>query len=297
VQSIHEAMHAELASLPWMDEATRSAAVAKLSELQHEKVGYPDKWRSYDFDVSRTAYAADAMAAQKFELVRQLRKVGKPVDRTEWGMTPPTVNAYYDPSMNEIVLPAGELQPPFFSREFYAPVNIGDEGANTVGHEITHGFDDQGSQFDGKGNLRDWWTKQTKAKFDEATKCVQDQYSGYDAVPGVKLNGALTSGENIADIGGVKLGYAALRTWERAHPEEHRSVDGFADEKLFFLAYAQGWCSKETPEYLEMLARTNPHAPARWRVNGPMADVPAFADAFQCAQGTPMRPATVCSVW
>jgi predicted metalloendopeptidase len=260
-------------------------------------VGYPDKWRTYDFDVSRTAYAADAMAAERFELHRELGKVGKPVDRTEWGMTPPTVNAYYDPSMNEIVLPAGELQPPFFSRDFYAPVNLGDEGASTVGHEITHGFDDEGSQFDGEGNLRDWWTKETKAKFDEATKCVQEQYSGYEAVPGVKLNGALTSGENIADIGGVKLGYAALRAWEKAHPEEHRSVDGFTDEQLFFLGYAQGWCSKETPQFLEMLARTNPHSPAKWRVDGPMSDVPAFAQAYQCKAGTPMKSGKVCSVW
>jgi predicted metalloendopeptidase len=297
VTSIHEAMRGELSALPWMDEATRKAALVKLEQLHHEKVGYPDKWRTYDFDVSRTAYAADAMAAERFELHRELGKVGKPVDRTEWGMTPPTVNAYYDPSMNEIVLPAGELQPPFFSRDFYAPVNLGDEGASTVGHEITHGFDDEGSQFDGEGNLRDWWTKETKAKFDEATKCVQEQYSGYEAVPGVKLDGALTSGENIADIGGVKLGFAALEAWEKAHPEEHRAVDGFTDPKLFFLAYAQSWCSKETPQFLEMLARTNAHSPARWRVNGPMADVPAFAQAYQCKAGTPLNSGKVCSVW
>jgi predicted metalloendopeptidase len=297
VVSIHEAMRGELGSLPWMDEATRKAALVKLEHLHHEKVGYPDKWRSYDFEVSRTTYAADAMAALRFELHRQLAKVGKPVDRTEWGMTPPTVNAYYDPSMNEIVLPAGELQPPFFSRDFYAPVNIGDEGANTIGHEITHGFDDEGSQFDGEGNLRDWWTKDTKAKFDEATKCVQHQYSEYEAVPGVKLNGELTSGENIADIGGVKLGYAALMAWAQAHPEEHRAVEGYTDPQLYFLAYAQGWCSKETPQFLEMLARTNPHSPAKWRVNGPMADVPAFAQAYQCKAGTPLNSGKVCSVW
>jgi predicted metalloendopeptidase len=298
VSAIHDAMRGELQSLPWMDDTTRRAALTKLDQLHHEKVGYPDKWRAYDFEVSRSAYAADAMAAQRFELHRQLAKVGKPVDRTEWGMTPPTVNAYYDPSMNEIVLPAGELQPPFFSRDFYAPVNIGDEGANTIGHEITHGFDDEGSQFDGEGNLRDWWTKETKAKFEEATKCVDNQYSQYEAVPGVKLNGALTLGENIADIGGVKLGYAALTAWERGHPDEHRAVEGgTSDEQLFFLAYAQGWCSKETPQFLEMLARTNPHSPAKWRVNGPMADVPAFAQAYQCKPGTPMNPGKVCSVW
>jgi predicted metalloendopeptidase len=297
VQSIHEAMRAELLALPWMDETTRAAALAKLDELGHDKVGYPDKWRSYDFDVSRATYAANVMAAQRFELARDLRKVGRPVDRTEWGMTPPTVNAYYDPSLNEIVLPAGELQPPFFSRESYGPVNLGDEGANTVGHEITHGFDDEGSQFDGKGNLRDWWSKETKEKFEAATKCVQDQYSQYEAIPGVKLNGALTAGENIADIGGVKLGVAALRAWQRDHPEERRTVEGMSDERLFFLAYAQGWCSKETPQFLETLARTNPHSPPKWRVNGPMADVPAFAQAYGCEAGTPMNPGKVCSVW
>ncbi|HEY6462202.1 MAG TPA: M13 family metallopeptidase, partial [Polyangiaceae bacterium] len=251
VRAMVTAMKRDLESLPWMDEATRKAALAKLDRVHHEKVGYPDKWRTYDFEVSRTAYAQDALAAQAFEQKRQLGKIGKPVDRTEWGMTPPTVNAYYDPSMNEIVLPAGELQPPFFSKDFYAPVNIGDEGANTIGHELTHGFDDEGSQFDGDGNLRDWWTKETKAKFDEATKCVQDQYSQYDAVPGVKLNGALTSGENIADIGGVKLGVAALDAWEKEHPEERRTVEGFSDEQLYFMAYAQGWCTKETPQVLE----------------------------------------------
>jgi predicted metalloendopeptidase len=297
VRSIHDAMRAELEALPWMDEATRAAAIVKLGQLGYGKVGYPDKWRSYDFEVSRASYAANVMAAQRFELLRDLRKVGKPVDRTEWGMTPPTVNAYYDTSMNEIVLPAGELQPPFFSRAFYPPVNIGDEGANTVGHEITHGFDDEGSQFDGEGNLRDWWTKETKEKFDAATKCVQDQYSQYEAIPGVKLNGALTSGENIADIGGVKLGFAALRAWQRQHPEERRTVEGTNDERVFFLAYAQGWCSKETPQFLEMLARTNPHAPAKWRVDGALADVPAFAQAYGCGAGSPMSPGKVCSVW
>jgi putative endopeptidase len=297
VASIHEAMKADLETLPWMDAPTRAAALKKLGELGYDKVGYPDKWRKYDFPVTRESYADDVLAAERFEQHRQLMKIGKPVDRTQWDMTPPTVNAYYDPSMNEIVVPAGELQPPFFSQGFYEPVNIGDEGANTVGHEITHGFDDEGSQFDGKGNLRDWWTAPTKAKFDEATQCVQHQYSQYEAVPGVKLNGELTSGENIADIGGVKLGYAALMAWKKAHPELERSVPGFTDEKLFFLAYAQGWCSKETPQFDEMLARTNPHSPPRWRVNGPMVDNPTFAVAYACEAGAPMNPGKACSVW
>jgi putative endopeptidase len=290
-------MRTDLKLLPWMDEQTRQGALAKIDKLTFLKVGYPDKWRSYDFTVKRGAYGDNAFAAAKFELRRQLLKVGKPVDRTDWGMTPPTVNAYYDPSMNEIVVPAGELQPPFFSRDFYTPVNIGDEGANTVGHEITHGFDDEGSQFDGDGNLRDWWTPDTKAKFDAATQCVRLQYSQYDAVPGVKLDGALTSGENIADIGGVKLGYQALKTWQTAHPDQRRTVAGYTDEKLFFLGYAQGWCTKETPEMLELMAHANPHSPARWRVNGPMADNATFAEAYSCKAGTPLNSGKACSVW
>jgi putative endopeptidase len=306
VGDIIAAMHADLSELSWMDDATRQAALIKLGKVHHEKVGYPDTWRKYDFDVTRASYATNVMTAQRFEQKRQLAKIGKPVDRTEWDMTPPTVNAYYDPSLDEIVLPAGQLQPPFFSRDFYAPVNIGDTGAGTIGHELTHGFDDEGSQFDGDGNLRDWWSKDTKGKFDDATHCVQAQYSQYDAVPGVKLNGELTSGENIADIGGVKLGFMALETWQKAHPDERRTVDGYSDEQLFFLAYAQSWCIKETPEVLEMGAHSDPHSPARWRVNGPMADVPAFGQAFQCKAGTPMSPGDasdksdrnkICSVW
>ena len=295
-QAIHDAMRVELGLLPWMDDATRTAAIAKLDQI-NAKVGYPDHWRAYDFPVTRTDYAANALAADAFERQWRLSKIGKPVDRLEWDMTPPTVNAYYSPSLNEIVLPAGELQPPFFSRDFYAPVNIGDEGSSTIGHELTHGFDDEGSKFDGAGNLRDWWTKDTKAKFADATKCVQDQYSSYEAVPGVKLNGELTSGENIADIGGVKIALGALRAWQKAHPEEHRTVDGYTDEQIFFLADAQSWCTKKTPELLEAGAHADEHATEQWRVNGPMADVPAFAEAYHCKAGTPMNNGKVCSVW
>jgi predicted metalloendopeptidase len=176
-------------------------------------------------------------------------------------------------------------------------VNLGEIGGNTIGHELTHAFDDEGSQFDGDGNLRDWWTAETKAKFQATTRCVQDQYSAYEPVPGVKLNGELTSGENIADIGGVKLGYAAMQAWQAAHPEERRSVQGFTDEQLYFIAYAQGWCTKNRPEDLAMRAHTDPHSPPMFRVNGPMVDVPAFAAAYQCKAGTPMNTGTVCSVW
>jgi putative endopeptidase len=297
VAAIDDAMGADIQGLSWMDDATKQAALAKLAKLGASKVGYPEKWRVYDFDVARASYAKNAMAATRFEQRRELAKIGKPVDRTDWEMTPPTVNAYYTASLNEIVLPAGQLQPPFFSRDFYPPVNMGDTGAGTIGHEITHGFDDEGSQFDGDGNLRVWWSDATRAHFDAATKCVQDQYSGYDAVPGVKLNGALTSGENIADIGGLKLGLAALHAWQKTHPDERRSVPGLDDEQVFFVAYAQSWCMKQTPEAEELGVHSDPHSPPRWRVNGPVSDTPAFSQAFQCKQGTPMAPANVCAVW
>jgi putative endopeptidase len=293
---IEEAMRADLRLVPWMDEPTRGAALAKMGDL-NQKVGYPDRWRRYDFKVTRDSYAADVQAGERFEQHRMLAKIGRPVDKTEWGMTPPTVNAYYDPQLNEIVLPAGQLQPPFFAKDFYAPVNIGDIGANTVGHEITHAFDDEGSQFDGHGNLHDWWSASSKEKFTAATTCVADQYSKYEAVPGVKLNGKLGAGENIADIGGVKLGLYALAAWQKEHPEAERHVNGFTDEKLYFLAYAQGWCSKERPELLATMARSNPHSPPRFRVNGPMIDTPAFATTYQCAAGTPMNDGNACVVW
>ncbi len=295
-KAMHAALLEEMTALPWLDEATRAQAVAKLSVI-NDKVGYPDHWRAYDFTLDRATYAKNFLAAERAEVHRQLAKIGKPLDRNDWNMTAATVNAYYDPSLNEIVLPAAELQPPYFSQKFYAPVNIGDEGANTIGHELTHGFDDEGSQFDGQGNMRDWWSRETKAKFTTATECVREQYSQYEAVPGVKLNGALTSGENIADIGGIKLGFKALKAWQAKHPEEHRVVDGQNDERLFFLAYAQGWCSKERPEVLQTQALTDPHSPPRWRVNGALADVPAFAEAYQCAAKTPMHPENVCAVW
>ena len=295
VQNIRGAMKAELGTLPWMDDKTRGPAGEKLDKMVY-KIGYPSKWRQYDYEVVRTGYAKNAMAAESFEMQRNLRKIGKPVDRDEWDMTPPTVNAYYNPSMNEMVVPAGILQPPFFSKDFLAAVNFGETGAGTMGHELTHGFDDEGSQFDGQGNLRNWWTDETGKKFKDATKCVVEQYAKYEAIPGVHLNGELTAGENIADIGGVKLGFAALQV-ARKDAKDRVTVEGHSEEQLYFLGYAQSWCSKETPQFLENLARTNPHSPAKWRVNGPVTNVPAFADAFHCAANTPMRPATVCSVW
>ncbi|MGE5183030.1 MAG: M13 family metallopeptidase, partial [Acidobacteriota bacterium] len=290
------AMAVELDHLPWMDEATRAAAKQKLEKMAY-LVGYPDKWRQYEFEVSRADFASNVRAATRWELHRQLAKIGKPVDRFDWLMTPPTVNAYYEPTLNELVLPAGQLQAPFFGATFHPAVNFGDTGGGTIGHEMTHGFDDEGSQFDAAGNLRDWWSKATKDKFAAATKCIQDQYAQYEAVPGVKLDGKLTSGENIADNGGVKLGYEAYKAYRASHPDVPREVDGFSDDQLYYLGYAQSWCDKATPKSLETQAHANPHSPPMWRVDGVIVNQPGFGPAFKCAAGTPMNPGKTCGVW
>jgi predicted metalloendopeptidase len=291
------AMRVELDNLSWMDDSTRAAAKQKLDKMAY-LVGFPDKWRAYDFAIKRTDFAGNVQAAGRWELARQLAKIGKPVDRSDWGMTPPTVNAYYDPTLNEIALPAGQLQPPFFGATFHPAVNFGATGGGTIGHEMTHGFDDEGSQFDSDGNLREWWSKPTKEKFAAATRCVVDQYATYEAVPGVKLDGKLTAGENIADNGGVKLAYQAYQAWKaQQQPPPQQRVEGYTDDQLYFLAYGQSWCDKMTPEALEMRAHANPHSPPMWRVNGVIVNQPGFGAAFQCAAGTPMNPGKQCSVW
>jgi predicted metalloendopeptidase len=295
-RAVLAAMATELESLPWMDAPTRAAAKRKLDKMAY-LVGYPDTWRKYDFAVSRTDFAGNVLAAVRFELARQLHKIGKPVDRFEWAMTPPTVNAYYEPTLNELALPAGQLQPPFFGASFHPAVNFGSTGGGTIGHEMTHGFDDEGSQFDADGNLRDWWSNSTKQEFDRVTQCVVEQYAGYEAVPGVKLNGKLTAGENIADIGGVKIALEAYRQWRAAQATPPPRVEGLSDEQVYYLSYGQSWCSKDTPERLETMAHSNPHSPPRWRVNGVIVDQPDFAAAFHCAAGTPMNPGKVCRVW
>jgi predicted metalloendopeptidase len=297
VEAVRAAMKREIDQLPWMDDATRTAAKAKLDKMAR-LVGYPDRWRTYDFPVTRTSFATNVAQAIAFEVQREMKKIGKPVDKSEWEMTPPTVNAYYEPTLNEIALPAGQLQPPFFGASFHPAVNFGSTGGGTIGHEMTHGFDDEGSQFDGDGNLRDWWSKATSQQFKAATRCVQDQYSKYEAVPGVHLNGKLTSGENIADIGGVKLGYLAYQQWRAAQATPPPAkVAGYSDDQLYFLAYAQSWCMKTTPEQLESRAHSDPHSPPMWRVNGVIADQPGFGPAFACKTGTPMNPGNACSVW
>ncbi len=291
------AMRVELDALSWMDAPTRAAAKAKLDRMAY-LVGFPDVWRSYGFEVGRTDFAANVRAATAWELARQLAKIGKPVDRLDWQMTPPTVNAYYDSSLNEIALPAGQLQAPFFGATFHPAVNFGSTGGGTIGHEMTHGFDDEGSQFDGEGNLRDWWSASTKANFATATKCIVDQYAQYEAVPNVKLDGKLTAGENIADNGGVKLAFQAYQSWKAAQKvPPPTNIGDYSDDQLYFLAYGQSWCDKMTPEALETMAHSNPHSPPKWRVNGVIVNQPGFATAFSCKTGAPMNPGKQCSVW
>jgi predicted metalloendopeptidase len=293
-KSVLGAMRIEIDHLPWMDDATRTAAKAKLDKMAY-LVGYPDTWRKYNFEITRTDFAKNVLAATKWEQARQLAKIGKPVDRNDWEMTPPTVNAYYDPTLNEIALPAGQLQAPFFGASFHPAVNFGSTGGGTIGHEMTHGFDDEGSQFDADGNLRDWWSASTKKQFADATKCVVDQYAQYEAVPGVHLDGKLTAGENIADNGGVKLALEAYHAWRQG--KDVPEVDGYTDDQLYYLAYAQSWCEKATPELLETMAHSNPHSPPMWRVNGVIVNQPGFGPAFSCKAGTPMNPGKQCSVW
>jgi predicted metalloendopeptidase len=221
--------------------------------------------------------------------------VGKPVDREEWHMTPPTVNAYYRGEMNHMVFPAGILQPPFFNPKASIPVNLGGMGM-VVGHELTHGFDDKGSKYDAKGNLANWWTDADKARFKAKTDCVSDQYAQYEPLPGVHLNGQLTLGENIADAGGIKLAFHAYRAM-RKDAKEAVKAGGFSEDQQFFLGVGQAWCSKLSDEVARLRAQTDPHSPPRFRVNGPLSNSSEFAAAFSCAEGKPMRRANACGVW
>jgi len=289
VTAVLGAMRAQFDRLWWMDEPTRDAARAKLDRMTY-LVGYPDRWRSYDFAIG-PAFASNVQAATRFELARQLAKIGKPVDRDEWQMTPQTVNAYYDPLLNEFALPAGVLQPPLFAVTYHPAANFGATGAGTIGHEITHGFDDEGSEFDGNGTMHDWWTPATQQGFTDASRCVVEQYGKYEPAPGLHLDGKLTAGENIADAGGVTIAFVAYQTY-KAHHAVVPAVDGFTDDQLFFLSYAQSWCAKLTPGAIETMVRSNPHAPPQYRVEGVVANEPAFAAAFKCPP-----PAKPCTVW
>jgi predicted metalloendopeptidase len=270
-----------------MGPVTRAAALDKLAALT-VKIGYPDRWRDYSgLEVSRGAYADNVLRARAFETRRELAKLGRPIDRGEWGMTPPTVNAYYNPLMNEIVFPAGILQPPFFDPEADDAVNYGAIGM-VIGHEMTHGFDDQGRKYDAQGNLKDWWAPDDSRAFAARTGLVVKQFDALEALPGLHLNGRLTLGENIADLGGLKLAFAAYRKSLEGRPRP-ADLDGFTPEQRFFLGYAQAWRSHVREETVRMRVMVDPHAPPRFRVNAPLANLPEFAQAFGCGEGTPMR--------
>jgi predicted metalloendopeptidase len=289
INNLKAALADRIKTLEWMDEPTKQEALKKLAAFT-VKIGYPDKWRDYSLlRIDRGPFVLNAIRADNFEVNRELKKIGKPVDRTEWGMTPPTVNAYYNPKMNEIVFPAGIFQPPFFYAKADDAINYGGIGA-VIGHEMTHGFDDQGRQYDPVGNLRDWWSPESAAKFKERSQAIVTQYSEYEPLPGLHVNGELTQGENIADLGGVKLAYAALQ--KALAGKSREKIDGFTPEQRFFLSFATIWKSKQRDEDLKLRLNTDPHSPARYRVDGPLSNLSEFAKAFNIPDNRPMvRPA------
>jgi endothelin-converting enzyme/putative endopeptidase len=294
VHAIEKAMKEDLGQLAWMTPETKKAAYEKLAAVT-DKIGYPDKWRDYSsVRIARDDFAGDAQRATEFEVHRDLNKIGQPVDRGEFGMTPPTVNAYYNPQENNINFPAGILQPPFYSNTADDAVNFGAIGA-VIGHELTHGFDDQGRKFDGQGNLRDWWTKEDAEAFEKRAQCLIDEYAKFKPVDDVHLNGKLTLGENTADNGGIRLAFAALM--ETLDGKQVEPIDGFTPEQRFFLGYARGWCGKRTEAFERMLAQVDPHSPENFRVNGVLENMPEFQKAFACKVGQPMVAAPACRVW
>jgi predicted metalloendopeptidase len=297
VRNLEAALADDLKTLPWMSEATRQQALTKLNAITN-KIGYPDKWRDYSaFDVRRESYVANVFGAAQFEFHRDLNKVGKPVDRTEWGMSPPTVNAYYNPQLNEIVFPAGILQPPFFDFNADDAINYGAMGA-IIGHEMTHGFDDEGSQFDGQGNMKNWWTPDDKKNFDARGACVASEFDGFFVEDKLHENGKLVEGESIADLGGLAISYAAYEKSLEGKPRP-KDIDGFSPEQRFFIGYAQSWEENMRPEYARMLTNVDPHPLPKFRVLGPLSNLAAFAKAFGCKEGDPMvRPAgSRCGIW
>jgi predicted metalloendopeptidase len=289
-------MKADLAELTWMDAETKARAQQKLAAF-YPKIGYPDKWVDFSpVKVERGSWLANASRAREFAAKRELAKIGKPVDRTEWRMTAPTVNASYSPQRNEITFPAGILQPPFFDNALDDAPNYGGIGA-VIGHEVSHGFDDQGRQFDGDGNLKDWWSAESAKEFVRRASCVEKQFSSYVSVDDLHVNGKLTLGENIGDLGGLKIAHAAFRKAQSGKKSD--PIDGFTPDQRFFLGWAQVWCGAQRPEEARLRVQTDPHAPEKYRVMGPLSNMPDFAKAFECEEGAPMvRPAAdVCTVW
>ncbi len=298
---VEAAMSRDIDQLDWMSPATKIRAKEKL-HLVANKIGYPDKWRDYStLEIVRGDALGNVRRSAAFEVKRQINKIGKPVDHGEWGMTPPTVNAYYNPLMNDINFPAGILQPPYFDARQDDAVNYGDAGG-VIGHELTHGFDDEGRQFDGSGNLKEWWTPEDGKKFTERADCVVKEYDGFVAVDDLHVNGKLTLGENIADLGGLKLAFLAYldraqKTGVDLTKKGDAEYGGLTPEQQFFVAYGQGWCQNNRPEDLRLRVQTDPHSPEEFRVNGVLVNLPEFQKAFACKTGQPMAPAKRCAIW
>ena len=295
-RQIQDAMRVRIGRLDWMSPETKRQALEKLARMRN-KVGYPDKWRDYSaVQVTRNDHYGNVERAAGFEVRRQMAKIGQPLDRDEWFMTPATVNAYYNASMNDINFPAGVLMPPLYDLKLDDAPNYGDTGG-TIGHELTHGFDDEGRNFDGDGNLRDWWTKQDAKRFERRAQCVRDQYSSYVVVDDVHINGKLTSGEDIADLGGMLIAWMAWQEQTRGQALEQR--DGLTPEQRFFVGFAQWACSNERPEDMRVRAVTDPHSPAKYRINGVVENMPEFAKAFACRKGAALNKpdAKRCKVW
>ncbi|HXJ11689.1 MAG TPA: M13 family metallopeptidase [Candidatus Limnocylindrales bacterium] len=294
VNNLIAALRSDIPTLSWMGPETKKQALAKL-EAFNVKIGYPDKWRDYSkLKIDRGAYLANVQRSQEFEEKRDLEKIGKPVDRSEWGMTPPTVNAYYSAQFNEIVFPAGIMQPPFYDPNADDAVNYGGMGA-VIGHEISHGFDDRGSQFDGQGNLRNWWTTDDRKNFDERGQCIVDQFNSYEVEPGLHQNGKLVLGESIGDLGGLSIAYAAYeKSIEGKRPKD---IDGFTPEQRFFLGWAQVWGSNQRIEAARLQTNTDPHPLGRFRGNGPISNLEVFAKAFGCKKSDAMVREKSCKIW
>jgi putative endopeptidase len=297
IRNLKAALREDINTLGWMGDATRGAALVKLDAFA-DKIGYPDRWRDYSaLQLDRSPYVVNRLRSNRFEQRRDLDKIGRPVDRSEWLIPPQTVNAGYNPQSNEIIFPAGILQPPLFDLTADDALNYGGMGA-IIGHELTHGFDDQGSQFDAKGNLANWWTDADKKTFKERAQCIIDQFSGFEVEKGLNLKGELVAGESIADLGGLNIAYAAFQKSMQGKPRPP-SVGGYTPEQRFFLAYAHNWATNMRPEYARFQALQDPHPLPKFRTNGPLSNMPQFAQAFQCKAGDPMVRADKdrCQIW
>ena len=298
VDALEKSLDQDIQQLSWMSDETKKQAKVKLDAIRN-KIGYPDVWRDYSsLTIERGDLIGNFLRANEFEAKRQIAKIGKPLDRKEWVMTPPTVNAYYSPPLNEIVFPAGILQPPFFDKKMDDAVNMGGIGV-VIGHELTHGFDDQGRKYDPQGNLRDWWTEQDGKEFEKRAGCVATEYGNFVAVDDLKLNGKLTLGENTADNGGARIALAALKQMiaQDKTGKAAEKIDGYTPEQRFFLGFGRVWCEKRRPEFSRMLVKVDPHSPGKYRVNGVVQNMPEFQKAFGCKTGQPMVAANACRVW